>query len=512
MNLTDKEEMKIVGIFTHKDNYYMMMLNKRCNRYYLKIENNTLCNVTLEEYMDINRTYFSPRIVKGNKKIQVEPLVRFKNKLITLSMASAIALSLAGCGTKDVSNNIPVTPSVAVEETVPEVLSDNKVEEEPHIEEMLEEEIATPKTDIEQTIADLHAIGVDVEQVSPDVDIYKIKGLDLTGKEYQGIDFSPLEQAKYNYQCTPGEFGNYIDKKNVTYDDVKKALADNPNLTDELKAVLYDGLTNMESNGFGIDLSTLYYNMNRLNVVTINAGELGTSIGEFDHITGNVYIDEDLSKYPEAEAKEILIHEILGHGSTRAYNPDNRIMCDVMDTYLEIDQQGIIRDAGFLGHFAQEGIADVITTIATGQRLDPASASYAVEVYELSTLCASNGITIDDYANNGIEILVDKMNENGIGDTYRTLSIFDNLTELMMQNAVVKADLTDTFVDYYDELEDHQVENLSESTEAYKDYVYTMSVDGGEKTIIKLNDSDTVAWVYPEVVTKNIEDVNTLGR
>ena len=81
-----------------------------------------------------------------------------------------------------------------------------------------------------------------------------------------------------------------------------------------------------------------------------------------------------------------------------------------------------------------------------------------------------------------------------------------------MQNKVVQADMTDTFVDYYDELEDHQVENLAESTEAYKDYCYTMQVDGGEKTIIKINDEDTVAWVYPEVVTKNIEDINTLGR
>lgn len=35
------------------------------------------------------------------------------------------------------------------------------------------------------------------------------------------------------------------------------------------------------------------------------------------------------------------------------------------------------------------------------------------------------------------------MNENGIGDTYRTLSIFDNQTELMMQNAIVKAGLTE---------------------------------------------------------------------
>ena len=510
MNMTDKEEMKVVGIFTHKDNYYMMLLNKRCNRYYLKIENNTLCNVTLEEYMDINRTYFSPRIVKGNKKVQIEPLIRFKNKLITLSMASAIALSLAGCGTKDVSNKVPVTPAVSVEQSVEDVTSQNEVTEE---KEVTPEEVEIPQTDLEVTIADLAKLGISVEQVSPDVDIFKINSIDLQDETmYQGINFAPLGSVKYDSQVTPGEFGNYIDKKNVTYDDVKQALADNTKLPDNLKAIIYDGLTNMQTSGFNMDLSALYYNINRMDVVYVVPGELGNNIGEYDHISGAVYLDEDLNKYPENEAKEILIHEILGHGATRAYNEEKNVMCDIMDTYLEIDEQGVIRNAGFLGHFGVEGIADAITTIATGQKLDPASASYAMEVYELSTLCASNGMSIADYANGGVEVLVDKMNQNGIGDTYRTLSIFDNLTELMMQNAVVSADMTDTFVDYYDELEDHQVENLAESTEAYKDYCYTMQVDGGEKTIIKINDEDTVAWVYPEVVTKNIEDINTLGR
>ena len=505
MNYSDKEEMRIVGVFNHKDDYYMLLLSERCNRFYLKIENNTLCNVTLEEYIDINKTYFSPRIVKGNKKIKIEPLIRFKNKLITLSMAASIMFSLAACGKTEALTIEPT--EVPNEVVVQEATVDQSVEKISS-----PEEVEIVETDIEKTIRELKSIGVYVENISPDVDLYRINGVELKEPVYQGIDFTPLASARYYNQVTPGEYGEYIGKKDVTYRDVKIALFKNENVDDETKQILLSGITNMENKNFNIDLSVLYYNMERLNVTYLEPGALGYNIGVFDHISGCMYLDKNINNMDAKKKAEIIRHEALGHGSTRAYNEEQELMVDVMDPYLEIDEQGVVRNAGFLGHFGVEGIADAITSIANDKLLTGGSEAYITEVYELSTLCSSVGLTIEDFANGGVELLINRMKEVGIDNPIQYISTFDNTTEMMMKNFLVQADLTDTFVEYYDELEENNVENLNESSLAYQDYLGTISFDGDDPLVIKINDEDTFAWVNPIEVTNSIEKTNSLGR
>lgn len=499
MNLSEKENMKIVGIFKHKGNYYMLLLNDRCNRYYLKIDNNTLCNVSLQEYIDINKTYFSPRIVKGNKTIQIEPLIRFKKKLITLSMAATIMASLAACGKTEAITSNPVN-------TTTETISEETIEEE------IPEDIPFIETDLEKTIRELKSIGVIVEPISDDVDLYRIKGVDLRENVYQGIDFTLLEEAKYTNQCTPGEFNQYLDKKNITYDDVKEVIFNNPNIPDDIKEILLDGVSNLEEKNFNMDLSVLYYNMNRFKIRYVEPGYLGYCIGVYDHISGDMVLDKDIDKMPKDKIKEIIIHESIGHGSTRAYDEEQKLMVDIMDPYLEIDKQGVIRNAGFLGHFGVEGIADAITSVANDKLLDPATESYLTEVYELTTLCASNGLTVEDYANGGVQVLLDKMKENGIDNPIQLISVFDNVTEMMMSNALVQTDLTETFIDYYDELEDNNVDNLSESSLAYQDYLYTIAIGDTDPLVIKINDEDTMAWLNPSEITNSIEKTNSISK
>ena len=521
MNIDNKEEMKIVGIFNHKDNYYMMLLNKRCNRFYLKIENNTLCNVTLEEYMDINKTYFSPKIYKGNKTIKIEPLVRFKNKLIALSAATSIMLSMAGCGSQvQEYSSAPAAPAVTVEESVPEVATEptemgstvaGETVTEVAPEASFEIDASLPAA-VQDTIKGLSEMGVYVESISPDVDIYKFKGVDLKEPTYQGIDFSTFSEVSYVDSCTPAEFAQYIDIQNPTYDDVRNVLNSNPQVPDDIKEILLGGINNMEAKGFSMDLSVLYYNLQRLNVKYVQPGDLGTCIGIYDHVDGCTYLENEINQKDPAYVAEIVRHEVLGHGSTRAYNPNAKVMCDVMDPYLEIDQQGVIRDAGFLGHFAVEGIADTITAIANDKKIDTQTSSYTTEVYELITLCDSNDIEIEDFANHGIELLIDKMKANGVENPYQTISILDNTTELMMQNALVQADLTSTFVEYYDELEANNVDNLYDSSQAYKDYVALFEAGSGDPLVVEVNDADTMSWINPIAVTNSIDNAKVLSR
>ena len=489
MNMTSKEEMRIVGVFKHKDNYYVMLLNDKCNKYYMRLENNTLHNITLEEYIDINKTYFSPKIVMGHKKIEVEPLIRLKNKLIPLALATSIVLSLGGCGKVAADPNIAVD-SIAIEQT------DDR--------------------DVIKTIEGLNDIGIGLSRIG-DTDLYRIEKISLgDNKEYQGIDFSALEQAKYDSLVRPNEFNKYIDKENVTYEDIKQVIAENPNLSDGIKKVLYNGVCTMQAKGFNPDLSVLYYNLQRLQIEYLDPGALGNNIGEFDHVRGVVTIDGNITTHTQEDIETVITHEILGHGLTRAYIPDKKVMCEFMNTYLEINDQGLITSAGYLGHFGNEGIADLVTAIATDRKITTETAGYTTEVYEVASLCSSLGISIEDYVNNGIPIIVDKMYEKGIDNPVQTISVFDNTTALMQQNAMVQADLTNTFIDYYGELiEDKAVDadTLVDSSNAYKEYVDTFALDENlGELVIKLNDEDTLSWINPEMVTYSIENINSLSR
>ena len=158
MNKDTKKEMLISNIFQFKDNYYMLLLDEKCNRFFLRIDNNTLFNVTLEEYIDIN----------------IKPLIKFKKELITLGLASTIIAGLTGCGEKDYHEYL--TEDVKIEKNI---------EEEPIVVEP--EETGS----LEETIQGLRNIGIRVEDISELNDMYNLSSIVLADKTSYGVvDFS----------------------------------------------------------------------------------------------------------------------------------------------------------------------------------------------------------------------------------------------------------------------------------------------------------------------------------
>lgn len=492
MNKDTKKEMLISNIFQFKDNYYMLLLDEKCNRFFLRIDNNTLFNVTLEEYIDINRSLFSPNPLYGHKKINIKPLIKFKKELITLGLASTIIAGLTGCGEKDYHEYL--TEDVKIEKNI---------EEEPIVVEPKE------TGNLEETIQGLRNIGIRVEDISELNDMYNLSSIVLADKTSYGVvDFSQNINNPYETKCAPNKFGKYIGIENVTYDDLKNVVKQNNNIDDNIKEIINTGLDNLKEANFNMDLTTLYYNLSRLTVEYVNPEEINGAYGLFNHLDGSVKINNIVKDDPKV-ASEVLIHEIIGHGSTRAYDPNKRIMVDISDMYITIDEKGAITEAGCLGFSGLEAIADAITSIATQKKINVDSGGYTTEVYELITLCSSLDISLADYANSGVDLLIWKMKEKGIDNPYLIIRSMDDTSLLMMQDSLIQANQTDLFIDYYKELyeDGNDINKLKDSTDDYQEYVQT-EVMGGINMVININDEDTFYYVEPDLISEYVNNLS----
>ena len=152
-----------------------------------------------------------------------------------------------------------------------------------------------------------------------------------------------------------------------------------------------------------------------------------------------------------------------------------------------------------------EGIADVITSIANKKKI---KIGYTTCIYELTTLCSSVGITVEDYANYGIEYLTKKMLDQGIDNPYQVITALDNTSLLLQQDALIQSNSTDIIMYYYQELSEGNlnIDALKKSTIAYNDYVETQKV-GDQNVIIYAIDEDTFDLIQPDIVTDYVHNL-----
>ena len=454
--MNNKEKMTVNAIFKYKNNTYVLLLNDKCQRFFLKFENDKLDYITIEEYKDINQVLFSLKPLVGYRMFEIEPLIRIKDKLVTLTVAASILITLSGC-----------------------------------------------VKGIEKTTEELNKLGIETVIVSAENDIHKITKVNLDKKTtYNNADFSGFSNTPFSVICTPGTFGNYIGTQNVTFEDLKTTVKSNNNIPDDIKTIINEGIDNLEIANFNMNYSALKYNLEKLRVEYVEPQEINYVNGIFDTFAATAKINKEIDK---TQLKEVLIHEIIGHGSTRAYDKEKEILCDVGSLYLSIDENGGLTDVHNYGAFGMEGIADVITSIANNKKI---KTSYTTHVYELTTLCSSVGISIEDYANYGVEYLTEKMLEQGIDNPYQVITTLDNTALLLEQNALIQSNSTDLIMYYYQELSEGNLnmDTLRKSTIAYSDYVETQKV-GDQNVIIYAIDEDTFDLIQPDMVTDYVHNL-----
>lgn len=228
------------------------------------------------------------------------------------------------------------------------------------------------------------------------------------------------DAVSFEHLCTPSEFSEYTGEYNLTWNDIRNTLNE-IEIDDSIKTILLDGINNLEKKNFNINLAVLNYNLKNLKVEYSDEENLSYCIdilAEFKFKTQTVVIyDKENEKLDE-----ILVHEILGHGMTIAYIPDKKVYCSTYISVLNINDD--IVEETYIGKSFDEAVVSLITCCATGKKMD----SYFVYInftYMFLLLCNSNGVNIDDYANYGVEYLINKMKDNNLEYDVNIIELLD---------------------------------------------------------------------------------------
>ena len=365
------EEFNIIGFYKFNDNKYLTLQNIK-NRYiyWIKlINNNQFQYIELKEYIKLYKEWYSFRCFFNNDEKNNNPVIHRLSK-----------------------RKLSIIPKI-IYKGVPLVLSLSILFS---ISTMCNEELFTEDDDI-------------------------IFG--TTSQRYS----STIEVAKENkkiYAQTIKEFGKLIGIENITFDDVRKVVNDNENLSNEYKITILKGIDNIQKYLPNMDLEVLYYNLKRIKIIIITQDEMNNIFNDgnnyqgcFSWQTGEVYIIED-----EKSNESVLFHEIFGHGSTTAEMHDEKtedtyyyflhiFQPDKINTIINKNRKSISPP---YGNAWDEACPEILGNIACGITDYRLADSYLIYVQELGLILDLYGIDITDIVNNGLEFVVDSLNKKNI--------------------------------------------------------------------------------------------------
>lgn len=261
------EKYRLVATIKYKENKFQILSNVQCQKYFLKIlDDGALIYPTLEEFDELNKIfnvnnnlmYMINKDKRGennnSKKSKYISLIpKIIHKGVLISLATA--LMLTGCSKSIEANSIS-----------------------------------------DETSKDNIFYG---EILSEDISVLRY---------YKGVTYCKDIE----------EFKKYIDidVKNPTFEDLKNAIRKNENIDDIYKEWLYTGIDNLESSRINMDLTILYYNLNRIKIIEVSLDEIKedyppAAVAYFNCIDGIVGVNKEIVNPFE------IYHEVLGHGMTQ---------------------------------------------------------------------------------------------------------------------------------------------------------------------------------------------------
>ena len=292
--------------------------------------------------------------------------------------------------------------------------------------------------------------GISIVSVEGSIDdnYYMIKEMNQDGIE-KNISFDMGdEKVEYNKLCTPAEFGKYTGESNITYDDIRTTLSE-VKIDDNIKSIILKGINNLEKNNFNMSLEVLNYNLKNLTVEYQNTNDeiLPDYMAPMARFIPNehkvVVFNENMKDFDKC-----LIHEILGHGMNMAYIDDEKIYCSDCMLVSHIEDEKI-DDMYRIGEAFCESLAEVIKYYATNEKIKNDDTAYAPYVYSFLLLCETNDLSIVDYANNGVELLLDKMAKNNLkNQTFIIKNIDNNFISIIYGGVQVEHCLEVLFEEY----------------------------------------------------------------
>lgn len=291
--------------------------------------------------------------------------------------------------------------------------------------------------DKKSIIDKLEEKGIGIEKIVeyPGKNIYKITSCDeetLNSLKSKEIYIDNLYVQDFNATCTPSQFSNYTKENNITWNDIRNTL-DNTDIEDKFKDIILRGIKNLEKNNFKINLSVLNYNLKNLKIEYVEYEETnmtGEVSASFNAESNTIFINKN---FETNNFERIFIHEILGHGMVYAYLPEEKVYCsDLIFSILINDDK--YNGKCMIGSAIGEALAELITYYATDEKINYDDTAYSTFVYTLLILCKSNGIRIDEFANNGVEYLISKMKENKLEYQIEYIKMLDAKLDRVIYN------------------------------------------------------------------------------
>ncbi len=409
MNNDNIVEYRLLATITYKNKKFKVLSNKKYQKYFLRVlEDGKLMYPTLEEFKELYKIYCAQEIlysisdekdennVNTKRKYKIIPKVIFKKTLISLTYAMLI---LGSC----------------------KMIKELKSEE-------------TQETLLEHN-------GVNVEKLPEDM---------LEIKNYYNEDYNKQEIFSHNLD----EFRNYVEVKNPTYDDLRKAVEENKNIDGEYKKWMYEGINQLEKHCEDLDLVVLYHNLTKMKIIEKSPSEIkekiGTDVnGYYIPKNSNVIINEET-----IDKKRTFYHEVFGHGITETIinNDDNIIeqsmRSDIVSLEKKEDDNKYYMQISSLCSGLEEAKADIITKIITGEYQN--SCAYSRELKNLRVFMELTNTSLEELIKNGTTELINKMAKNSITSPISYIEVVDMWASVNMPTEFITLtdNLTEFFIDY----------------------------------------------------------------
>ena len=269
--------------------------------------------------------------------------------------------------------------------------------------------------------------------INKDYNIYKLLNnnlnyfLSLKGPNEDGSNiFVNYFPNSFENVCCSKEFAKSNKEENITWDDIRKTLNNNDNLDDRIKNIINSGIDNLELKKFNIDLGTLNYNLKRLKLEYIAKNDDYQYINimaKFEADKNTIYINPN--SISNALFERMVCHEILGHATNIAYRQENGGTYCTTNIGIAIVEDNKLLGNVTLGKAFEEGLAEYISYLATNTKIKYDDTNYATPLYLLVVMCKLANITIEEYNDNGVEYLIDKLIERNLSNLVSIIRSID---------------------------------------------------------------------------------------
>lgn len=407
------EEFKVVMQILYKENKYLILLNRRHQKYFLKIlDDEKLMYPTMQEFTELYNIFEKNEIRNkcyhkdfqqaennskfNHKKLKFEPKIIFGKTLVSL----VTAISILGCG-----------QTVKAEGKSQEIVTVDQI----------------------QSQIELNEKNIEINQENSSDEVVTIQK--LAPNEYKLVTGN---SGKDLYFDSADKFSQYLGEKSPTYEEIEKKIQQNNKISEQYKKVFIEGLKNLEETMPNLNLSILNQHLERgLNIVEKTDKEIvkqegKNSIASFDKSSSTMFIN------PQNINEETLLHE-LAHAITGIImqkDGKNIYMGTEAIIYFKDIENLEIYGSGF-----SEGIADIIAKNALGDK-GIQNASYQPISEQLEVMLNATKMSPEDFVNKGTTRFIQKAERVGIENFYDNISSCDMLCTALQEGISIQTELS----------------------------------------------------------------------